>query len=78
MLRLTKHADPRLTVLPAAAAILKRLRQTRVLTVAQASELLRNDAPEKVALLMPSLSLLFLLGVVEYRRTTDSLEYVQP
>jgi hypothetical protein len=78
MLRVTKHSDPRLTVLPAAAAILARLRTTRVLTMAEASELLRRDAPEKAALLMPSIALLYLLGVVEYRRATDSLEYVAP
>jgi hypothetical protein len=78
MLRVTKHSDPRFTVLPAAAAILAKLRSTRVLTVAEASDILRRDAPEKAALLMPSIALLYLLGVVEYRRATDTLEYVAP
>jgi hypothetical protein len=78
MLRVTKHSDPRLTVLPAAAAILARLRVARVLTVTEASDILRRDAPEKAALLMPSLALLYLLGVVEYRRATDSVEYIAP
>lgn len=33
MLRVTKHSDPRLSVLPAAAAILARLRRARAITV---------------------------------------------
>lgn len=78
MLRVNKHSDPRFTVLPAAATILDRLRVTRVLTVTEASEILKRDAPEIAALLMPSLALLYVLGVVEYRRATDSLEYVAP
>jgi hypothetical protein len=61
-----------------AVIALGRLRKQRV----EAFDALRGTIEKSVhgggLLLLPALSLLFLLGLVEYRPKTDSLEYVGP
>ena len=78
MLRPTKHSDPELTVLPVAADILKRLRKKRSCTLSDLRKQLDDTGPDRTALLFPSIAVLFLLGLVEYRRKTDCMEYIGP
>jgi len=78
MLRPNKHSDPQLTVLPVAAALLKRLRQKRSCTIADLRKHVDSLGPDRLPLLLPSIAVLFVLGVVEYRRKTDCMEYVGP
>lgn len=76
MLRPNKHSDPQLTVLPVAGAMLKKLRKKRSCTITALREHVEEIGPDRSPLFVPSLTLLYLLGLVEYRRMTDSLEYV--
>lgn len=78
MLRPNKHSDPQLTVLPVTAALLKRLRKKRSCTIADLRKHVEELGPDRTPLLFPSIAVLFLLGVVEYRRKTDCMEYVGP
>jgi hypothetical protein len=61
-----------------ASLLLKRLKSHRL----EECDKLRSYAKKAVtggdALYLPSLSLLFLLGLIDYRPKTDSIEYVGP
>jgi hypothetical protein len=78
MLRPTKHSHPDRTVVNVSLLLLVRLKSRRLDTY----ETLRTYATKAVAggdvLFLPALSFLYLLGVIEYRPKTDSLEYVGP
>jgi ABC-three component (ABC-3C) system Middle Component 8 len=78
MIRPTKHSEASLTVLPVAALLLKRLKRLRVDKAASLLVAARKEVPAADPLFAPSLSLLYLLGLVEYRSKTDSFEYVGP
>jgi hypothetical protein len=78
MLRPNKHSDPQLTVLPVAGEVLKRVRQKRACTIAELRKYVEGLGPDRVPLLVPSMAVLFLLGLIQYRRKTDSMEYVGP
>lgn len=78
MLRPSKHSHPDQTVMHVALLLLRRLKKHRV----EAFQDLLSMAKDKVrgggALFLPALDLLYLLGLVEYRSKTDSIEYVGP
>lgn len=78
MLRPTKHSDPQLTVLPLAAELLARVREARTMALSELRDLANTPNRDREPLFVPALSVLFLLGLVEYRRKTDSFEYVGP
>jgi hypothetical protein len=78
MLRPNKHSDPQLTVLPVAGEILKRLKKKRSCSIADLRTYIDNNGADRTSLLMPSISVLYLLGLVEYRRKTDCVEYIGP
>lgn len=78
MLRPNKHSDPQLTVLPVAGELLKKLRSKRSCAVADLRKHVEGIGADRIPLLEPSIAVLFLLGLVEYRRKTDSMEYVGP
>jgi len=78
MLRPTRHSNPSRTVLPTAGLLLKRLRRYRTETFASLRAHLRAQAPDLDILFVPAIDLLFLLGLVQYHRQTDSFEYVGP
>ena len=78
MLRPSKHSHPDQTVINVATLLLKRVRGRRL----EESDKLRKYIKKAVtggdALYLPSLSLLYILGLVDYRPKTDSVEYVGP
>lgn len=78
MLRPTKHSHPDRTVVGVALVLLGRLRTRRL----DEYDALRKFARKAIAggdvLFLPALNFLFLLGLVEYRPKTDSLEYLGP
>ena len=78
MLLPSKHSHPDQTVLHVSILLLGKLKAIRL----EECDKLRNFVKKAVtggdALYLPSLSLLFLLGLVEYRPKTDSIEYVGP
>lgn len=78
MLRPTKHSHPDRTVVNVALLLLTRLRKRRL----DGYSVLRSYAKKAVAggdvLFLPALNFLFLLGLIEYRPKTDTIEYVGP
>ena len=78
MLRPNKHSHPDRTMINIALLLLTRLRSKRV----EKFDALRAFAKDVVAggnvLFVPALDLLYLLGLIEYRRKTDVFEYVGP
>jgi len=76
MLRPSKHSNADLTVVAVSTFLLNRLRSKRLVGFVELrSELLRRR-PLADELFMPAVSLLYLLGLVEYRQKGDALEYV--
>lgn len=78
MLRPNKHSDPELTILPVAADVLRKLRKKRSCTITELRNHVESSGKDRLPLLLPSLSVLFVLGLVEYRRKTDCMEYLGP
>lgn len=78
MLRPTKHSHPDRTVVYVSMVLLSRLKKRRL----EDYDSLRSHVKKAVAggdvLFLPALNLLYLLGLVDYRRKTDALEYVGP
>lgn len=78
MLQPSKHAHPDQTVLSASVVILRRLKSKRL----EEYEVLRKYVKKAISggdsLYLPALSLLYILGVAEYRPKTDSVEYIAP
>lgn len=78
MLRPTKHSHPDRTVVGVALVLVGRLKSRRL----DEYDALRKFARKAIAggdvLFLPALNFLFLLGLVEYRPKTDSLEYLGP
>jgi hypothetical protein len=78
MLRPTKHSHPDRTIVGVALVLLGRLKSRRL----DEYDALRKFARKAIAggdvLFLPALNFLFLLGLVEYRPKTDSLEYLGP
>ena len=76
MLRPNKHSHPDQTVLAAATALLRELRRYRVVEYDNLKRSLDKRTRGSDYLFTPALSLLHLLGLVEYRSTVDSFEYI--
>jgi hypothetical protein len=78
MLRPTKHSHPDRTVIYVSLVLLARLKSRRL----DNYDSLRAYAKKAVSggdvLFLPALNFLYLLGLIEYRPKTDSLEYVGP
>lgn len=78
MLKPTKHSHPDRTVISATVLLLSRLRVKRIERYDELLAATRKAIPGGSSLFLPALNLLYLLGVVEYRPKTDSVEYVGP
>ena len=77
MLRPYKHAHPDKTVVALAATLLKRLKEQRLSNYEALLEFAHKKVgSESASLFLPALNLLYLLGLVEYHRKTDAIEYV--
>lgn len=76
MLRPTKHSHPDRTVINVSLLLLSRLRARRV----DEYDVLRKFAKKNVVggdvLFLPALNFLYVMGLIEYRRKTDAVEYV--
>ena len=76
MLRPTKHSHPDRTVINVALLLLGRLKVRRL----DDYDSLRKFAKKAIAggdvLFLPALNFLYLLGLIDYRPKTDSVEYV--
>lgn len=76
MLRPSKHAHPDRTVINVALLMLTRLRALRLCDYDALLAYVRKSVVGGDVLFLPSLNFLFLLGLIEYHRKTDSIEYV--
>lgn len=76
MLRPTKHSHPDLTVMNMAYLLLTRLRKSRSEGYSALLQYATRSHSSAEALFLPSLSFLFLLGLVQYHPKGDRFEYV--
>lgn len=76
MLRPSKHSDPDLTVLAASTTLLRELRKKRAVPFDDLKAALGRSSKSAEFLFLPAVSTLFLLGLVDYRPTTDAFEYL--
>ncbi|GAB2739987.1 ABC-three component system middle component 8 [Sinomonas soli] len=76
MLTPNKHSHPDETVVAAATDLLGALIQERLLSYDELRARLRERLRDADFLFTPALDFLYILGVVEYRPTIDSFEYV--
>jgi ABC-3C biological conflict system middle component len=78
MLRPTKHSHPDRTIVNLSVLLLARLKNRRLDDYFG----LRNYAKKQVSggdvLFLPALNFLYLLGLIDYRPKTDSVEYLGP
>lgn len=75
MLLPNKHSHPDSTVLAAATVLLRELGKFQAVTYEELKAALARTTREADYLFSPALSLLYLLGLVEYRSKVDVFEY---
>ncbi|MEU4445462.1 ABC-three component system middle component 8 [Actinosynnema sp. NPDC050801] len=75
MLLPNKHSHPDETVLAAATLLLKALRRKRAVAYDELKAVLEKRSDSADYLFTPAVSLLYLLGLVDYRKTVDTFEY---
>lgn len=78
MLRPHKHMNPDRSVLNLSAIILERLKVLRSEGYSNLVCYAKEKTRDGDTLFAGAISLLFVLGLVEYRPRTDSFEYVGP
>ena len=78
MLRPTKHSHPDRTVINVAMLLLKHLRKRRLERYSDLQVFAKKAVAGGDVLLLPALSFLFILGLVEYRAKNDAVEYLGP
>lgn len=77
MIKPSKHDHPDKTVMYTSFIMLKELRKKRVVSYSNLYQLIKSKVTSGEFLFMPSLNFLFLLGLIEYRVKTDSIEYIE-
>lgn len=75
MLNPNKHSHPDQTVVAAATSLLRTLRRYRVVRFDELKDALKLKGTGGDYLFIPAVSLLHILGLVEYRGTADAFEY---
>lgn len=78
ILRPTKHAHPDRTVISLSLLLLARLKTRRLEDYYSLRRFAKRSVKSGDVLFLPALSFLFLIGLVEYRPKTDSVEYLGP
>ncbi len=78
MLRPTKHSHPDRTIINVALLLLVRLKARRLVSYTGLRKYVRTSVQGGDVLFLPTLSFLYVLGLIEYRAKTDSVEYVGP
>ncbi len=75
MLRPSKHSHPDETVLAAATAMLRDLKRKRAVPYDDLKSTLQRRSESAEFLFTPAVSLLYVLGLLEYRAKVDAFEY---
>lgn len=76
MLRPTKYAHPDRTVINVALLLMVRLKQRRVDEYSALLKYAKKTVIGGDVLFLPALSFLYLMGLIDYRPKTDTVEYV--
>ncbi|WP_367108612.1 ABC-three component system middle component 8 [uncultured Psychrobacter sp.] len=72
-----KHNHPDKTLVYTSYLILDKLRKERVLDYDVLLKYVKKNVTSGEFLFMPSLNFLYLLGLIEYKTRTDSIEYIE-
>lgn len=78
MLQPHKHMNPDRSALNLSASILAHMQRARQEKYTKLIQIVKDKNQDGDTLFAASMSLLFLLGLVEYRAKTDSFEYTGP
>ncbi len=73
----TKHTNPDQTAIYTSAIIIKFLKKNRICKFNEIKDLVEKSINGGEFLLIPSLSLLFVLGKIRYHIKTDSIEFIK-
>lgn len=76
MLKPNKHSHPDKTVINVSLIIIDKLRKERICKYNALLGHVKEKATGCRSLFLPSLSFLYLVGLIEYHPKTDSFEYV--
>ncbi len=76
MLRPTKHSHPDRTVINVALVVLVKLKGLRITNYSDLFSYAKKKVVGGDVLFLPALNFLFLMGLIEYRPKTDSIEYI--
>ncbi|HEY2172071.1 MAG TPA: ABC-three component system middle component 8 [Candidatus Angelobacter sp.] len=77
LLRPTKHAHPDRTVISLSILLLARLKTRRLEDYGSLRTFAKRSVKGGDVLFLPALNFLFLVGLIEYRPKTDSVEYLR-
>ena len=72
----TKHSHPDKTTLALAVIIIKRLKKVRIEQYDKLLEFLQKKNSDAKTLFLSSMNFLYLMGLINYHKKTDSFEYV--
>ena len=78
MLRPTKHSHPDRTVINLSVVLLARLKNRRLDDYCGLQKYAKKTVSGGDVLFLPALNFLYLMGLIEYRPKTDSVEYLGP
>jgi len=72
----TKHSHPDKTTIALAMIIVKRLKRVRIEQYDNLLEFLEKKNNDSKTLFLSSINFLYLMGLIDYHKKTDSFEYV--
>ena len=78
MLRPTKHSHPDRTVINLSVVLLARLKNRRLDDYYGLQKYAKKTVSGGDVLFLPALNFLYLMGLIDYRPKTDSVEYLGP
>lgn len=78
MLRPTKHSHPDRTIINLSVLLLARLKTRRLDDYYGLQKYAKKSVSGGDILFLPALNFLYLMGLIDYRPKTDSVEYLGP
>lgn len=78
MLRPTKHSHPDRTIIYLSVVLLARLKNRRLDDYYGLQKYAKRQVSGGDVLFLPALNFLYLMGLIDYRPKTDSVEYLGP
>jgi ABC-three component (ABC-3C) system Middle Component 8 len=78
MLRPTKHSHPDRTIVNLSVLLLARLKNRRLEDYFGLQKYAKKSVNGGDVLFLPALNFLYILGLIDYRPKTDSVEYLGP